>query len=148
MDISKSSIRGLVGLVVLVVVLLGFRAHYLAERDECRNRLLHLVPVLAAYARTHHGLLPATSDELARALGGPLPTSTIVSSPDRAGLARLSNIWNHSTLLPYSMAAHPLIWKSGKPQPYLWDPCPHNYVSGVHVLYSDGRVTTEDAVPR
>ncbi len=150
MDITKSSIWGSVALLVLVAVLLTFRAHYLAQRDECRQRLLHLVPVLEDYAQQHQGVLP-TADELARVLGQPLPTSTIFLPPDRPddNMARLREHLSHTTMhgLPFIMAAHPPHWKTGKAQPYLWDARPHEYVNGVHVLYSDGRVTTEDTVP-
>lgn len=151
MDITKSSIWGAVALVVLVAMLLSFRAHYLAERDLCRQRLLRLVPVLEVYARQHQGALP-TAGELTRALGHPLPTSTILALPEQPDdkMARLRYRLQHNAIsgLPYRVAAHPPRWKSGAAQPYLWDARPHDYVNGVHVLYSDGMVTLEEAVPK
>ena len=150
MDITKSSIWGSVALVVLVAALLSFRAHYLAEREECGRRLTRLVPVLEVYARQHQGVLP-TADELAHALGHPLPTSTVFIPPARPDdkMAHLRYRLRHKEMngLPYHMAAHPPHWKTGKAQPYLWDACPHEYVNGVHVLYTDGKVTLEDVVP-
>ncbi len=41
---------------------------------------------------------------------------------------------------PYALNPTPRHWKENPPHPYLWDPMPHAYVNGFHVLFTDGTV--------
>ena len=129
MDITKSTLWGALVLVVLAAVLFAWRGHLLREREQCGVRLEQLAPHLAAYADAHAGALPADEDAL-RAAAGSLPLST-------AGK-------------PFTLAAEPRAWQQTPNRPYLWDPEPHPYVNGIHVLATDGKVylvDTLDEVP-
>jgi len=119
MDITKSTLWGALALVVLAVIICGYRSHLLSMRDECGKRL-----ELIAY-RLDHSLkagdpLPAKLDDL-RQLIRDVPVSTIGSQP-------------------YRMSNDQLHWRQGTPQPYLWDAVPHPKVNGVHILTTDGKV--------
>jgi len=150
MDITKSSIWGLLALVVLLAILIGVRSHLLTQRVQCAHRLEQLVPMLDTYASAHRGQMPATLVELDRLLGQPLPTSTIPASSGQSAGSKLDHLVKRPSdtdSLPFRMAAHPCCWKTGTPAPYLWDARPHEYVGGVHVLYTDGSVRVEDNIP-
>jgi hypothetical protein len=126
-DITRSTLFGVIALVGLGLAVFAFRGKMLRERDACGARLRALAPALGAYAAHHHGDLPRTPAELRAACGGTVPVSTDVRRP-------------------YQLAPEPRVW--GPPAlPYLWDVQPHRFVNGVHVLYTDGSVRLQVAVP-
>ncbi|MHB9132316.1 MAG: hypothetical protein ACYDBB_14675 [Armatimonadota bacterium] len=126
MESNKTTVLAILILVMMVVGLSLMRNHLLSQRHLCELRLTQLATKLDLYANAHGGQLPVTVEEFTRALG-PLPASTIDG-------------------MPYRRAQTPLRWKSGTPQPYLWDPRPHPFVNGVHALYTDGTVRTIDNI--
>jgi len=125
MDITRSTVRGSIALLLMLIAVFAVHQVMLAQRDECGRRLERLVPQLEAYAAQHHGQLPASLAALTKTLGA-MPVSTCNGGMD------------------YQMADKPLKWKSGTPEPYLWDPMPHPYLQGIHTLYTDGTVRMED----
>ena len=127
MDITRSTVRGSVALLLMLIVVFATHKVMLAHRDECGHHLERLVPALQAYAAEHKGNLPDTEAELAKALGT-MPRSTI-----NGGMV-------------YQLTGKSLKWHPafGNPEPYLWDPIPHPYLQGVHILYNDGTVRMED----
>ena len=118
MDITKSTLWGALALVVLAIGILAVRSHLLAERAACGKQLAALVPRLAQYAMTHQGHLPPDAATLRQAVG--------------------------TLSTPYTLASEPLKWKRPSIKPYLWDPQPHPYLNGIHVLATDGKVYLVD----
>ena len=112
MDITKSTLRGALALVVLTIVLFSWHGHLLNERKECGLRLQHAATRLSSYAAMHQGNLPADEVTL-RKVTGPLP---------------------------FTLAIEPCKWQQQQNKPYLWDADQHPFVNGIHVLATDGKV--------
>jgi len=115
MDITKSTVWGMLLLLLMAGALLFVRGHYLSQQSACATRLVAMAPGLTAYAREHRGMLPQTPAELAKAVG-PI---------DITG---------------YAISPHRLHWQHGKALPYLQDSQKHRFVNGMHILYTDGSV--------
>jgi hypothetical protein len=125
MEITKSTVRGALALVVLAIVVFSYRSHLLSERQQCGARLQHLSERLEVYAMSHKGVLPNNDTDLHLAAGN-LPVSIYGK--------------------PFARASKPLKWKRGPAVPYLWDSQPHPFINGVHVLATDGKVYLIDRV--
>lgn len=125
MNSSRSTMLGVVALLVMAVGLLAYRAHLVAQRDAGVKPLQAMVRQLDAYAAQHHGALPADIDTLVKTVG---PRAHDYTGP--------------------ALRDEPVpTWKRGTPRPYLWDIEPHPFIGGVHVLYSDGTVKLDEQAP-
>lgn len=119
----------LIGCICILSFALFIRPNAMAQSDACRRRLAAMIPLIDIFARSHPHRVPRSFQELIGYIGSDLQYY------DGWGV-----VDEHRRPLK-------LTWRTGIPQPYLWDYPSHPFGLGTHVLYTDGSIRILPAPP-